>query len=129
MRTVFVVIVLNFLLLNLLFFVVGRTVMSIPIRYVPADARYSSQRPAVTFSVHAVAPGATVEVHAQSSGGWVFDINLSESGACVESVLEAVGGTVAYLFGFSGDETGVDFSITHDGKAQEIVLTYNTRPD
>jgi hypothetical protein len=73
--------------------------------------------------------GGTVIIVARSSGGWVFDLNLTGEGECSTSVLEVIGGTYQYIKGFSGDECRVAFSITHDGVSSEIQVTYNTRPD
>ena len=101
----------------------------IPIHYLPSDSNYTTARPPCTFDVSSLANGATVAVNARSSLGWVFDINLTGSGQCATSVLEVTGGSLHYLQGFSGDETSVLFSITHDGSASQIFVTYNTRPD
>ncbi len=103
--------------------------MSVPIRYVAAAAAYPGTRPSVIFSAAAVAPRGTVRVAASGAGGWVFDINLSGEGACAAAALEVTGGSVAYLSGFSGDDSRVEFAVTHDGAAAEIVVVYNTRPD
>jgi len=130
----------------------------IPITFHSSTASYGSQnnvRPLVTFEPIIVAGdeddddgevdevgknnvsssvaisdiGGTVIIVARSSGGWVFDLNLTGEGECSTSVLEVIGGTYQYIKGFSGDECRVTFSITHDGVSSEIQVTYNTRPD
>lgn len=127
----------------------------IPITFRSSTASYGSQnkvRPLVTFepiivtgdedddddevgknnassSVAISDIGGTVVIFARSSGGWVFDLNLTGEGECSASVLEVIGGTYQYIKGFSGDECRVTFSITHDGVSSEIQVTYNTRPD
>ena len=101
----------------------------VPLRFVAATAGYGQRRPDASFSAHAVPVGGTVAVRARSSGGWVWDLNLTGEGQCAEHVLEVTGGTCALVHGFSGDELQVDFTITHDGVGTEVVVTYNTRPD
>jgi hypothetical protein len=101
----------------------------IPIRYVPSRAANAAARPRVVFSAHAVAAGGRQLVVATSSGGWVFDSNLTGTGECTVRALEVTGAHVVLTEGFSGDETTVTFELTHDGAAAEIVVTFNTRPD
>lgn len=101
----------------------------IPIYFIAAAAAYEQPRPPVSFSADTVAAGATVAIHAKSSHGWVWDLNLTGTGECSNTVLDVKGATLALGHGFSGDETAVDFSLTHDGVSKEIIVTYNTRPD
>ena len=123
--------------------------MMIPITFRPSTASYGIHnrvRPLVTFTQIAnsdideeigdkspstvrVESFGTVIVKAHSSCGWVFDINLTGDGDCNSSVLEVTGGSFKYIEGFTGDDCNVSFSVTHDGKAAEILVIYNTRPD
>ncbi len=103
---------------------------SIPIRYVPAAVpSYGSARLRVFFSVDTVPVNGTVTVAAKSSGGWVFDINVTGEGEGAGAALVAMGGTCAYVSGFSGDDTSAEFTVTHDGMSSEVVIVFNTRPD
>jgi hypothetical protein len=99
----------------------------IPVHFVPARADIVSGD--ATFRMHALHAGGTVFVHAETENGWVFDLNLTGKGQCADSVLEVAGGSCRYVRGFSGDETSVDFELTHDGVASTVVVVYNTRPD
>jgi hypothetical protein len=80
--------------------------------------------------------GGMIVVDAAVGGGWVFcGTELGEWGGyglgaylCVEgatfALLESPNSAV-----WSGDESIGRFSLTHDGDAQEIVVTYGTRAD
>lgn len=117
--------------------------MMIPITFRPSTASYGIHnrvRPLVTFTHNTNSDNdaeigdklpslGTVFVKAHSSGGWVFDLNLTGDGECNSSVLEVTGGSFKYIEGFTGDDCNAFFSITHDGKSSEIVVIYNTRPD
>lgn len=108
--------------------------MMIPITFRPSTASYGIHnrvRPLVTFThnSNSIETFGTVFVKAHSSGGWVFDLNLTGDGECNSSVLEVTGGSFKYIEGFTGDDCNASFSITHDGKSSEIVVIYNTRPD
>ena len=123
--------------------------MMIPITFRPSTASYGINnrvRPLVTFTHNTnsdndaeigdklpstvnIKTFGTVFVKAHSSGGWVFDLNLTGDGECNSSVLEVTGGSFKYIEGFTGDDCNASFSITHDGKSSEIVVIYNTRPD
>ena len=100
----------------------------VPIRFIAAAAGYEQARPSVTFSADAVPAGGSVLIHARSSRGWVWDLNLTGTGECSESVLEVKGAALVLGDGFSGDETEVTFTLSHT-TSDEIVVVYNTRPD
>ncbi len=116
----------------------------IPVTFRPSTASYGLHnrvRPLVTFTHNTthntnsdndavnVESFGTVIVKAHSQGGWVFDLNLTGDGECNSSVLEVTGGSSKYIEGFTGDDCNVSFSLTHDGKAAELLVIYNTRPD
>jgi hypothetical protein len=97
---------------------------AIPLLFVVA--RVDAERPPVSFDAPPLSRGGSVTVRASSDGGWVF-CGLEEDGSGKYLVVR--GGNAKLLSGFSGDETDVEFSITHDGVSSEVVVTYNTRAD
>ena len=93
-------------------------------RYVAS--REDALRPPSSFSVSSLARGASARVRGVSSGGWVF-CGLLAAGC--GQFLAVAGGAAKEVSGFSGDETEVEFELTHDGSAAEVVVTYSTRAD
>ena len=80
--------------------------------------------------------GGMIVVDAAVGGGWVFcGTELGEWGGYgLGAYLKVEGATFALLESpnsavWSGDESIGRFSLTHDGDAQEIVVTYGTRAD
>jgi len=85
-------------------------------------------RPPVEFSTSTCSFGSTVTVQGHSKGGWVWaNVFPMDSDQFEHLLIE--GGTVKLMTGFSGDDMHCEFEVTHDGKASEIVITWNTRAD
>eukprot|EP00930_Biecheleria_cincta_P011704 TRINITY_DN114750_c0_g1_i1.p1 TRINITY_DN114750_c0_g1~~TRINITY_DN114750_c0_g1_i1.p1 ORF type:complete len:101 (-),score=16.00 TRINITY_DN114750_c0_g1_i1:46-348(-) len=97
---------------------------SVPLRFICAHE--NPGRPAVTFSEHEVPQGGKVLVEGNSAGGWVF-CGLLEDGCGDFTTCQ--GGSIELLEGWSNDDSHVTFSVLHDGSAEEVVMTYNTRAD
>ena len=89
-------------------------------------AREDVDRPAVAFDAPPLSCGGTITVRATSEGGWVFCGQDEDGGG---KFLVVKGGSAKLVSGFSGDETDVEFTITHDGMSSEVAVTFNTRAD
>ena len=97
----------------------------IPLRFHPARAA-ATRRPDVSWSESCLPHGGSVRVRGVSSGGWVF-CGVQEGG-CGEHMV-AEGGNVVGVRGLSNDESECEVVVTHDGRAEEVVVTFNTRAD
>ena len=95
--------------------------VAIPITFTCSD--YDPKRPAVTFTPTKVSASRSVDVTGNSEGGWVFCQGPSDNYLTIE------GGTIDFVSGFSGDESEIVFTVTHDGFAKTILITYCTRAD
>jgi hypothetical protein len=100
--------------------------MSEAVAVIFRPSRANEKRPPVEFDIKSIEIGATARVIGASSRGWVFCGTLE--GGCGE-LLAVSGGGYAAVSGFSNDETRIEFDLTHDGVAREVVVTYSTRAD
>ena len=99
---------------------------TIPIVFEVAIQTTRSERPKVVFEHAPVQRGGSTTVRGQSAGGWVF-CGIEEDGC--GQLLSVRGAVFESVSGFTGDDSNIEFCLTHDGEADEIVVTYNTRAD